>query len=217
MASKEKDPLGPLETVVIAMLALLAALLLWISLSPFFGGHTSLGGVSTTEVCVTTAPGQLVPWGESDPSSGGEHPFGLRHGIVWGTDTIHVCDEHPSHATVALGMAGAIVRPLTALGSLLLLWRVIRRGRQDGLFSSALPGDIRRLAWFVLAASIAGWFWTARVDALLIKGMADDVHGTFAFAPDLPFAAVLIALGLITLARVMSHAVALREDAEATI
>ena len=215
MAKTEKDPLAPLESgvrVLLGMVAVLGALMLG---SALVGGNPSLAGVGSGEVCVETSPGEGIGYGGS--GRGGDHPIGLHDDVRWFPRQIEICDTVPSAGTVALGVVRGLVGPVGGIGALLLLWWVVRRARRDGVFGDLVPRGLYVLGWYLLAWAVVGWLSEGVLDALLLRRMADTADGFVFRWPELPFVAVLIGLGMLTLARVMSQAVALREDSEATI
>lgn len=55
------------------------------------------------------------------------------------------------------------------------------------------------------------------IDAVLMNRMVPDADLVLFQSADVLVVTVLVALGLVTLGRVMAHGVALREDSEATI
>ena len=215
MGTKEKDPLAPLETGVRAVLALIAALCVLLIASAALGETPGIGGVDATEVCVATSPGEGIGYGGSGKP--GDGPIGLREGVRWFPREIDICDTTPSAGTLALGVSQAILGPVGATVGLLLLWLVIRRARREGVFGEGIPTALRKLASFLLAWAAISWLWKGIVDATLLRRMAADTSGFVFSSPEFPFVTVLIGLGLVTLARVMSQAVALREDSEGTV
>ena len=215
MVKREKDPLAPLETgvqVLLGMLVILGVLLLG---SALFGGNPSVAGVGASEVCVETSPGEGVGYGGT--GGGGDHPIGLYDDVRWFPREIEICDTQPSAGTVALGITRALVEPIGAIGALLLLWWVIRRARREGVFGDRIPTGLYVLGCYLLAWALIGWLSGGIIDALLLRRMADTTDGFVFSWPQFPLVSLLLGLAMLTLARVMSQAVALREDSDATI
>lgn len=217
MATKQRDPLAPLEfgvTVLLGFSTFITALVMvfWL----LGAQHVEFFGINGSDVCVTTSPAHGVDWGGSDPSSGGEHPFGLRPGSSWNTTSLQICESHASVGTVLIGASRTLLTPVGTIGSLVLLWLLIRRARRDGLFGNAVPSALRRLAYFLLAWAVLGWAWGGLADTWLLRRMADPAGSLFG-EQNIPLTTLLLGLGLITLARVMTYAVDLREDNEATV
>ena len=215
MTTRAKDPLAPLETGVQVVLALVGTFFVLMLGSAVLGGTPGIGGTDATEVCVTTPPGHGIGYGGSGAT--GDGPIGLREGVRWFPREIDICDTDPSTATLALGLSQAVLGPVGATAGLLLLWFVVRRARREGVFSRSIPGALRALATYLLAWAAVGWLWRGIVDAVLLRRMAEDTSGFVFSSPDVPVVTVLVGLGLVTLARVMAQAVALREDSEGTV
>lgn len=169
---------------------------------------------------MTTSPGR-VPYGGSGDGRAGDGPIGLREDVGWFPRQIEICDRDPSVGTLALGISRATLGPVGAIGGLVLLWFVVRRARRGGVFGDGIPKTLRLFAYYLLAWAAISWLWTGIVDAMLLGRMAGQTwlaFGSIPFiSPHVPVVTLLIGLGLVTLARVMSEAVALREDSEATI
>jgi hypothetical protein len=215
MVKREKDPLAPLETgvqVLLGMLVLLGVLLLG---STIFGGNPSFASVGATEVCVGTSPGEGVGYGGT--GRGGDHPIGLYDDVRWFPREIEICDTQPTAGTIALGITRALIEPIGAIGALLLLWWVVRRARREGVFGDRIPAGLYVLGCYLLAWALTGWLSGGTVDALLLRRMADTTDGFVFSWPEFPLVSLLLGLAMLTLARVMSQAVALREDSDATI
>lgn len=215
MARKEKDPLAPLDSAVHVVLGLLVGLFALFLVLATLGDSVTLDGVGPHEVCLTTGPGQGVGYGGSDAGGVGDHPIGLHAGVRSFPTRIQICDESPSAGAVALGLSRALLGPLGGLGLFVLLRRLIRRARLEGFFADAIPGALLQVATFLLVWGIGSWVWGGIANNILLGTMAE--HTSFLGMPRFPFTNMVVALGLVTLSRVMTHAVALREDVEATV
>ena len=129
---------------------------------------------------------------------------------------MQVCDPDPDGATRALGIAGLtvwVVAPLLFFG---LLWRLLRRARREGVFADRVPGGLRFLGGLLLVWAALDFVVTGFVNAALLNRMTDDTLVLFS-SSDAPWLLVLLGLALLALERVMSQAVAMRHDVEATI
>jgi hypothetical protein len=215
MVKRTKDPLAPLETGVQVLLGMLVTLGVLLLGSAIFGGNPSFAGVGASEVCVETAPGEGVGYGGA--GRGGDHPIGLYDDVRWFPREIKICDTQPSAGTIALGITRALIGPIGGIGALLLLWWVVRRARREGVFGDRIPGGLYVLGCYLVAWALIGWLSGGIVDALLLSRMADTTDGFVFSWPEFPLVSLLLGLGMLTLARVMSQAVALREDSDATI
>ena len=215
MVQREKDPLAPLEMGVQVLLGMLVVLGVLLAGSVVLGGNPAFAGVSASEVCVETLPGEGVGYGGT--GGGGDRPIGLYDDVRWFPREIEICDTEPSAGTIALGITRAFIGPIGGIGALLLLWWVVRRARREGVFGDDIPRGLRVLGCYLVAWALVGWLAGGLVDALLLRKMADTTDGFVFSWPEFPLVSLLLGLAMLTLARVMSQAVALREDSDATI
>lgn len=213
MTARAKDPLAPLEwgvrVVLGAMVALTVAVLVGVV------GNVGSDPLGDREACVTTAPGRGTGFGGDGRQ--GDHPLGLGEGVRWHPSTIDICDTHPRASSVALGVTRDA---LPVVGGLVVLWwllRLLTRARRTGLFADRIPRQLERLGGFLLAWTALTWMSAGFIDAVLMNRMVPDADLVLFQSADVPVVTVLVALGLVTLGRVMAYGVALREDSEATI
>lgn len=211
-SARSTDPLRTLERVVGVIVTLMAVVACAVLVGAV-AGSGSIPGLDA-EVCVSSTtdgePGFRQVQGESTG------PVGLAEGITWRAERVQVCDPDPDGATRALGIAGLtvwVVAPLLFFG---LLWRLLRRARREGVFADRVPGGLRFLGGLLLVWAALDFVVTGFVNAALLNRMTDDTLVLFS-SSDAPWLLVLLGLALLALERVMSQAVAMRHDVEATI
>jgi hypothetical protein len=145
----------------------------------------------------------------------------MKHGASSYPGQMGLCADHP-----ALGQRVLITltqAPAFALyvAMLLLLWQLLRTVRSAGPFDLLVSRRLRFLAWFILAGSLvvaagqaaarSAFTSTAVTDPV---PMAGNIIGAVIGAL---FTPLLIACGLLTLARVMRVGTQMREDLAGTV
>jgi Protein of unknown function (DUF2975) len=137
------------------------------------------------------------------------------------TGQVSLCASHPTvgqRTLVTLTQAPAAVLYLAIL---LLLWQLVRTIRRDGPFADVVAGRLRFLAWFILAGSAAVAAGQSVAQSAFASTIITDpvpagsnVAGALTDGLVLP---VLIACGLLTLARVMRAGARMSDDLAGTV
>jgi hypothetical protein len=214
MPKTSRDPLAPLEFVTGFFTALLAGTILLVVASAVFGWGGSTLGMGEDSVCVTT---DLRTFGlTEDPYDDVRKDEGVHRHVSVSPDGARLCDQSPGFREQAL--SGLTQAPSTVVffGFVLLTRSIIRYARQHGLFSQELARRITLLGWLLLAglmlAGVLKWF----AEGLLLSSMVDSMSWTDgSISVSVP--AVIGALGIVSVGRIMSHAATLQADADATI
>lgn len=210
MGSKRiDDPLRTLEVLigmVVALMGVGAVLMLVATVA----GTASIPGVDA-EVCVSGSGDALGLRTAGDGSTG---PAELRDGVTWRADEVTICDPAPDGTTRALAGAGLLVWIGAPVLFFSLLWRLLRRARREGVFADRIPARLHTLGRLLLVWAALDFFVTGLVDAALLNRMT---RGTLILTGEVPWQLVLSGFALLALARVMSQAVGMRRDVEATI
>lgn len=215
MTTQDRKPLRTLELAVAAITMVMAVLVAAVLVGAV-AGSGSIPGVNA-EVCVTTTPGQSLAFSTGESGDTAVGPVGLRDGITWTADSIQVCDPRPDATTRALGVVGLTVWFLAPLLFFGLLWRLLRRGLSDGVFSARIPGSLRLLGGFLLVWAALDFVVTGFVNAALLTRMTEVDDIVLFASDDIPWLAVLLGLALLALERIFAQGVVLREDSETTI
>ena len=207
--ARSTDPLRTLEALVamsVVVMGLLAALVLMGTVV----GTGTIPGVNA-EVCASTAGGEPgFRMTEGDATG----PVGLVDGITWRADAVQICDPDPDGATRGLGAAGLVVWAGAPLLFFALLWRLLRRARREGVFADRVPAELRTLGRILIAWAVLDFFVSGLVNAALLTRMTDS---TVILVGQFPWLPMLVGIALLALARVLSEAVDMRRDIEATI
>jgi hypothetical protein len=146
-----------------------------------------------------------------------------QRGVRRDTATIHaeeleVCLEEPTVLQKAASALTPVGDLLFMVGALVLLRRVIRGGRTEGLFTVGTATRTRHLGYFLLFMTLVWPFVAAAGRAVVVTaavpaaGWADMLS-----RPGMPIALALVALGVLTVARILRRAVVLQEEVDATV
>jgi hypothetical protein len=217
------DPLAPIEFAVTCLSALISLGIAFSLLAAVFGSGSFLG-IGESDACAVVDSG-TVGYGEGDVEVAGlppvrHSPFivGLHRDASFVPETLRVCDDDPGAGVRAASSAGRGAELVLLLGFLLLTWRVIRKARQSGLFTGEVAGGAQVLGWFLLVGSVLvpvlswaadGVVVTSAVGGVSWPGTWDHIHPSWTV--------MLVAFGLLSVARVLRRAVALQDDVDATI
>jgi hypothetical protein len=206
----------PLESVTAFLGALLLlALAAGVLLAVFAPG--SLGAVGRGPVCVTQPGVQYADSGWIAPAG-----VAARQGASVGIDgTVYACAVHSGIAQRVLYALTEIPGLLVWGGVLLLLWRLIRVMRRAGPFTPGVAAAMRRLGWFIIAASAAAALVRAvalnQLLSTLLVGppsfpgvILEAVRGLFPVA-------VLAGAALLTFARIIRLGGAMDDEIKGTV
>jgi Ni/Fe-hydrogenase subunit HybB-like protein len=105
-----------------------------------------------------------------------------------------------------------------AIGSLLLIRRVIRKARRVGLFTEATAARTRHLGWFLLVMTGLWPFVAAAGRGVVVAAAVRDESWTDQLlSPGISIALVVVSFGVLTFARILRRAVPLQDDVNATV
>lgn len=221
MADHERDPLAPIE---IAVTALLTVGLFFISTFGAFAlvslavsGSTNVTVLGIGEpTCATVSPG-TVSWGGS--GEGGEGPMGLREDAASSFSTqAEICLQDPTWAQRIAGGLDPIGAGVLGLVGLLLIRRAVRTARRGGLFTPSTAARTRELGWFLLGMSVVFPLVAAAGRGVVLVAAVSDASWTSGLRDiDLSFTMIVVAIGVLTFARVLRQAVPLQEEVDTTV
>jgi hypothetical protein len=197
----------------------LIAIVFALSIGATVFGSGSFVGIGDTDACAVVDTG-TVGFGESDGPDGLDRTGvqGLGSGASAVPRTVEICNPKPSGGVKVASTIPGAGDLLLLLGALLLSSALIRVARREGLFTLAVAARSRRLGWFLLVGSfvvpVAQW----AADGVVVRSAVDDVNwwGRWDFV-DISWTLVLVSFGILTVSRVLRQAVALQDDADATI
>jgi len=176
----------------------------------------------------STGPNQVC---ENDPGTtyGGSNqtPFvSAKPGASMETvGTVQACTNHAGIGQWALYGLAEVPTILAWCGVLLLLWRMIRVADRAGPFTPAVATAMRRLGWFILAASLTVAVLRAVSTGLLLDSqLQGDTMGAELYAnlvwgvirATMPVPA-LAGAALLTLARIFRVGAAMDDELKGTV
>ena len=211
MRTFSKQPRNPLDPIATAVEILCGLVGIFIVVSLFlpqqgWGRGSVCTSVSSNSIPLLKAQNQDVA------------VAGLAHGSQAAIGNVAVCADHPGAALRLAGVLMAAPSLLLLLGALVLARRLLKSAaRPADLYSAETADRLRFLGRFLTAgAIIAAIVESAAGTAVL----ASQINSTSWFEPGqwhLPVSALVVGLVMITLARVMSVGVAMREELDVTV
>jgi hypothetical protein len=220
------DPLGPIDRATKVLAVLFAA---WLAAVTVITSVAVLGfaphAVGLEDVCATVRTG-AVPFGSSETSDADGtgstvHTFevvGLAPDATFTPESLSLCLDDPN-AWRLVYLLTSFPTALTLGGFLVLVRILVSRARSGGLFTPGIARLTHVLGWYVILGSLAARLVEAVATAALVgravPGRFDA--GTVQYAWTTPWTALLAGIGVLTIARVMQRATAMRQDLDATI
>lgn len=209
---KLTEPLGgAVSTILILIGALLVTGLLVLPWN-----HVSLGGYGAGPTCAN------VPLNGLTEVGGGNVLAHMRAGAYASTGgQVLACANRPTFGQRTLVTLTQVPTAVLYLAILLLLWQLVSTVRKAGPFAPLVAARLRFLAWFILVGvlvvtageSIAQSAFASTVVADSVPVISNAVNAELSgWVPP-----VLIACGLLTLARVMRVGARMSEDLAGTI
>jgi hypothetical protein len=216
------DPFAPIDfgvTVLLGFFGILTTLGVVVVGVQVARGHGDDVSVFNFDdrVCVTAAAGP-IGWGGTDGEPEPEFPVMTARGST-SPDTYEVCLQDPSFGEQLAGSAEGLLSFLLVIGGCLMVRRVIRTARRNGLFTDLAATATRRLGWFLLAMSFA-WPLGARLaNGIVVSHAVEDQSWSdqLDYHPWPSLSLLLIGLGILSFARILRLAVPLQEEAELTV
>ena len=212
-----RDPLGPLDALTTAALSLFAvALLAFVTFSTVavvrgVDSPVTLMGLGQSEACVEAEVGRAaLPAGD-----GGRPVVDIDRGEAEVfAETASVCLNDPNGAEVAAAAVPTVGTTALAVGALVLVRRVIRRARRHGAFTLPVAAAVRHLAWLLLVQALVWPFVSAAARGTVLDGATGgDWHASL-LSPGLNWLLVIVAVGVLTVGRVLRLSVALQDEVD---
>jgi Protein of unknown function (DUF2975) len=210
-----KNPLGKLE-IVIATIGSLMIFGLLTTVPSALSGHGDFFGFGSPEVCANV-PSQVLL---------NDHGHGLRQAHVKeladgasarATD-FDLCATDPSLRQRSLATLVDLSRYVFFLGFLFITWRLTRRGRRRGLFTSDVAMAVDRLSVYLFAGAFVVPFVRALATQKLVATMlVDPAYNDWMRYVHLSWVLIIVAFGLQAMARVMAAAVPMQAEIDATV
>ncbi|MGW1785534.1 DUF2975 domain-containing protein [Streptomyces sp. NPDC002143] len=201
------EPMAGVVTVLCALLAVFLTLKAFAAVG--IGGAFGWGDGS---VCATDphteAGGEEWFSRTMEPRPGIEVSFMPRY-----------CDSSPSGGARLLSTLTDLPSSALYIGALFLLYWLIRAARQDGPYTVRTAGRLRLLGWYLAAGSIVCHIVESVAGAALLNSLQAADHRPLLYdvAQGMPYLALLIGIGLLSLARIVRVGTVMREDLEGVI
>jgi hypothetical protein len=202
--------LRPFERVIVFFGGLLLVGLV-IEVGNFVGGDASFFGFGAPEVCVSSSPFQLDQY----HGNGRVRGPGFTDDVRVSVTEVDVCGTDPSTRERILSSIDEGAASLFGAGVLLLLWRMLRRARHEGVFVDAFARRVSRLGLYVLLGAAAVNVVRTWAEWELLKSLVPV--GSHPGVWHVSFTPLVLGLGLITVGRLMAATVPMREEIDATV
>jgi hypothetical protein len=210
---KLTQPLG----AVVSFLLRFATALLVIGLVLAATSHSgSLYGFGSGSACADVPLNGLSENGNGPPLA---H---MRPGTYAGTGAqVMLCANQPTPGQRALVSLTEAPTVILYLAILVLLWQLLRTIRKAGPFATLVAGQLRSLAWFILAGSLAVAAGESVAQSAFASTVVTDsvpaVANAISNVLDGLLLPVLVACGLLTLARVIRVGTQMSDDLAGTV
>lgn len=178
-----------------------------------FGDGGSVLGMGDSEVCVE---GANIPMIGDDLTAEEIEIIGLKENARSYEHETTVCNTEPGLKEQALTGLSTAPTFLVFIGFLILTNRSIKQARASGLFTAETARRVQHLGRFLLIGLVAAAFieWIAK--GLLLGTMVEG-KGWADGPPYISVPALIGALGVVTVGRVLARAVELQNDADTTV
>ncbi len=207
---RPRNPLEPVSTAVATATGLVA---LFIGLSLFVPSQ----GWGHGPVC-TTAPYLSVPLTRAQTSE--VAVTGLARTSQSSIQDVSICASHPGALLRLAGVLTSLPSLALLLGALIIVRRLLRAAeRPDGLYTLDTARRVRFLGWFLTVGALTAAILesVARTVVLTSQIHYPGVNWLETDQWGLPVATLLAGLVMITLARIMSVGVTMRQELDVTI
>lgn len=209
---RPRDPLEPLTTAATMLLGLIVLGFAAVIATTIFGSGSYLGFGHTAAICADT-----------DSVSSGTDSQGLigqaRPGVDLMTNGYHLCVLHPSAAQRLWYTLEELPTTLLLVGSVLLVYLLVRNAARHGIYTDAIAGRLRGLGWFLLVGSLIqpALVQIGRLKLLhsMIANSGGELGSGVTYEPILSL--LFTGLGILSFARIMRIGVTMHEDLEGTV
>jgi hypothetical protein len=202
--------LRPFERVIVFFGGLLLVGLV-IEVGNFVSGDASFFGFGAPVVCASSSPFDLDQY----PGNGYVRGLGLTDGVRVHVSDVDVCSSDPTTGERILSSIDQGAVSLFGAGVLLLLWRMLRRARHDGVFVEAFARRVSRLGLYVLLGAAAVNVVRTWAQWELLKRLVPT--GAHPGVWHVSFTPLVLGLGLITVGRLMAATVPMQREIDATV
>jgi hypothetical protein len=211
----EKNPLRKLE-IVISVLGAVMILGLLMTVSSALVDDGEFYGFGSPEVC-TGVPSEALVDGTGHGITGA-HVKELTEGSRAHASEFTLCTDTPTLRQRAWSTLVDLSRYLFFLGFLFITWRLTRRGRRRGLFTSDVAKAVDRLSVYLFVGAFVVAFVRAWATHQLVATMVtDQAQNEWLRYAHLSWVIIIAAFGLQAMARVMAATVPMKAEIDATV
>jgi hypothetical protein len=224
--TSRRDLLAPVETVMSLIVTLCVSLVALGVVLAVVSAFTDDSDWSLGEPCAVVHENAITDRGgmtgavvDSAPTDVGPSDPERSAGVAtYDPDGVEVCLQDPTWWQAAAGYAVRYIGFLELAVAIFLLRRVVRTARRNGLFVPATVGEIRRLGRVLLAFVVLGPLVTVVGTWVVVAPteVSVDLPGLLVLV-GVPWVLLLVAAGVVTVARVLDHAAELQDDADHTV
>lgn len=212
---RERSFTQPLENLTAGLLTLVVALISLAAVGSIWNHSMELWGFGHAMVCVDHVPLNGLA------TDGGGALAHLRAGATSGSSGVSVCQQAPTLYERFLVTLTQAPGNLLFVSILALVLRLLAVASRIGPFDRRIVARLRLLAWFVLAGSVT---------ASVVQGLATNYFLGTAVTDSVPTSAdvvndvlntvwtpLLIACGLLTIARIVAMGARMNDDLAGTV
>jgi hypothetical protein len=205
----------PLERVVFVLMVATAGLFFSSLINAAWDRNLIFYGFGPGSACAEVPDNGLVD------SGAGSLLAHMRSGGFASYTQVLVCVAHPTAGQRALVTLARAPHTVFYVLALFLLWQLLRTVRRVGPFDVAVSRRLRFLAWFVLAGSLVVAAGQSAASGLFAASAVTDPVPVVTNGLNAVLSAVIppliIACGLLTLARVIRLGAEMNEDLAGTV
>jgi hypothetical protein len=202
----------PLRGVVRLIMILAALLLAFVLLVAIFG-KIELGGLGSGPACSAVHPNGIAVTGPAVAH--------LRPGASASASTVTLCARHPTTGQRALASLTWIPAVVVYLGVILLLGQLLRDISVAGPFAVIVARRLRFLGWLILTGSVLVAAGQAAAQSAfastVLTGPVPAARDALEAGLAIILVPLLIACGLLTLARVIRAGAQMNDDLAGTV
>jgi hypothetical protein len=212
---RQKNPLAKLEGVI-TIIGVLTILGLLTTVPSVLGGRGDFFWFGTPDVCANVPSDALV--NVNGHGISGAHVASLAQGVRAHASDFDLCANEPTLRQRALATTVDLSRYLFFLGFLFITWRLTRRGRRRGVFTSDIATAVDRLSVYLFVGAFVVAFVRALATQKLVATMlVNPAHNDWLRYAHLSWVLIIVAFGLQAMARVIGATVPMKAEIDATV
>ncbi len=214
----DRDPLGPLDAV---SRVLLSVLLASVGIAVVFAvvgavrgdaGGVSVAGIGDPDPCIETTVAA------AGIATGGSYGRGVdRSEASVNVDDVRICLTDATWWQDLAGDVEPVGQLALVLAAVVLLRRIIRAAREEGPFTDGVAARVRHLAWLLLAQALVWPFVVAASRGVALEeATGEPWYGSLLAAP-FTVLLVVVAVGVLTVARVLRMSAPMQDELDALV